>query len=301
MKKITIISIAILTVIIVSCGKDDTSSQTPQTASALFFSAYSDSLIGKVDLKNGNTVSNFAKGVASGFSISDQIGLALNTKNGDIYCSIEETNGPIYKVNSSGVATVLFNGAEANKPAGIAYNATNDRVYWINRGDGKIYSVSAAGGTATALFGGANVSARGYSLKLDEKNGKLYYANFSEIYQGNLNGTGTPTILYSIKTDTLESPSSIELDVAGNRIYWTDEDIDVVASGNLDGSGNIKILYNNATHGVSRSDGLAIDFVAGKIYWSETNTNRIRVGNLDGTGTPVTLVSSVESYNLLLK
>ena len=87
-----------------------------------------------------------------------------------------------------------------------------------------------------------------------------------------------------------------------NKIYWTDENTDVVASANLDGSGNIKILYNNATHGVSRSDGLAIDFVAAKIYWTETgNANRIRVGNLDGTGIPVTLSSRFEAYNLLLK
>ena len=298
MKKVLIIGLVILCIVIVSCGKDD---KTPQTASALFFSAYSDSLIGKIDLKNGTIDSNFARGVASGLSNTDQIGLALNTKTGDIYCSIEATNGPIYKVNNSGIATVFFSGSEADEPGGIAYSASNDRVYWINRGDGKVYSIPATGGTPTSLYGGADVNAEGYSIKLDEKNGNLYYANFDEIYKGNLDGSGTPTVLYSGKPDTLESPSSIEIDVDANKIYWTDENTDVVASANLDGSGNIKILYNNATHGVSRSDGLAIDFVAGKIYWTETgDANRIRVGNLDGTGTPVTLSSRFEAYNLLL-
>lgn len=300
MKKILIIGLSILAVAIVSCGKNE--DNTPQTASALFFSAYSDSLIGKIDLKNGAAISDFARGVASGLSTADQIGLALNTKTGDIYCSVEATNGPIYKVNSNGVATILYNGAAADEPGGIAYNASNDRVYWMNRGDGKIYSISAAGGTPAALFGGANVNAKGYSIKLDEENGKLYYANFDKIYTGNLDGTGDPTVLYSNITDTLESPSSIVLDVSGNKIYWTDEDADVLACANLDGSGNVKILYNNASHGVSRSDGLAIDFNAKKIYWTETGSiNRIRVGNLDGSETPVNLASGFESYNLVLK
>ena len=65
MKKVLIIGLVILCIAIVSCGKDD---KTPQTASALFFSAYSDSLIGKIDLID----SNFAKGVASGLPSTDQ-------------------------------------------------------------------------------------------------------------------------------------------------------------------------------------------------------------------------------------
>jgi hypothetical protein len=297
--KLSLFIIALVAISIYSCKKED--GNTPVEASALFFSVYSDSSIGKVDLKNGNTVSNFAKGVSSGFAFSDQIGLALNPQTGEIYCALELSNGPIYKVSTNGIATVLYNGVEADEPAGITYNSTNNRVYWINRGDGKVYSISASGGTPTALYGGADVDAYGYSIKLDEKNGKLYYANFDEIKVGNLDGTGTPSILYGNISDTLESPSSIVLDVDNNKVYWTDESTDVVAYANLDGSGNIKILFNNATHGVDRSDGLAIDFVSKKIYWSETNSNRIRVGNLDGTGTPVTLVSSVESYSLLLK
>lgn len=291
--------IALIAISSFSCKKDSTNS--PKDASELFFSAYNDTIIGKVDLKNGNVVSILAKGIASGITDRNLVGLALNKQTGELYCTTEETNGPIYKISSSGIVSVLYNGIEANSPAGIAYNSTNNRVYWINRGDGKIYSISASGGTPTALYGGADVEADGYSIQLDEENGKLYYANFDEIKVGNLDGTGTPVVLYSNKPDTIVQPSNIVLNVAENKIYWTDESTYVVASANLDGTGNIKILFNNAIHGVDRSDGLAIDFVAKKIYWTETNAERIRVGNLDGTGTPVTLVSSVESYSLLLK
>ncbi|MBP8193169.1 MAG: hypothetical protein KAX69_06150 [Chitinophagales bacterium] len=297
MKKIMIISLSVLAAIIISCSKDEA---TPQPASFLFFANYPDSSIGKIDLKNSNTVSTFAKGIPSGINNNITV-LALNSSTGDLYGTDEEDPGTIYKISSGGTVSVLYSGALANSPAGIAFNSVNNKVYWNSTGSGIIYSMNADGsGSPVALYGGADVDAE-YGLTLDVKNGKLYFTNFDEIYAGNLDGTGLPVILYGERTDTIESPSALVLDVDNNKIYWTDESTDVIACANLNGSGNFKILFNNATHGVERSDGLAVDFVSNKIYWSETNSNRIRVGNLDGTGTPVTLVSNVESYSILLK
>ncbi|HNI31729.1 MAG TPA: hypothetical protein PK628_02285 [Chitinophagales bacterium] len=297
-KKHVLIGIIAIATTIFSCKKEN---KEPTAASSLFYTVYSDSIIGKIDLKNGNAISNFSKGIASGLNRGSLLGLALNTNTGEIYATNEQTNGPIYKINTNGIATILYDGANADRPAGIAYSSSTNKVYWSNRGDGKMYSISASGGTPTQMFVGFD-DADGYSVKVDDKNGKIYFANFDEIFIGNIDGSGTPTVLYSDKNDTLEAPSSIELDVDNNKIYWSDEFADVVASANLDGTGNIKILFNNTTHGVDRSDGLAIDFVSKKIYWTETDgVGRIRVGNLDGSGTPITLNSGFEAYNLLLK
>ncbi len=300
MKKLLLSSLAVVTLFAASCKKDD---ESPKAATTLYYSAYGDSLVGKVDLANANALSVFSKGIADGIPSYDVIGLALNTDNGDIYLTMETTPGQILKINSAGKASVIYSGSPITEPTGIAYNPVNKQIYWVNSGDDKIYTAKADGtGTPTALFGGADVNADGYALELDTKNGKLYYSDWDDIYVGNLNGTGTPTILYEgNKTDTIQSPSSLFLDVANGRIYYTDESADVVASAKLDGSGDFQILFNYDTDGVNRSDGLAIDFVTKKIYWSETNAERIRVGNLDGSGTPTTLVSGVESYNLILK
>lgn len=304
MKNVLSSVIIVLSFFLLSCKEDTNPVAQSPIASKLFFTKSSaDTVIGKIDLKNGNTTTDFAKGSASGITGNTLVALTLNTKTGDIYVTNEEDNGPIFKLNSSGIANIFYNGVEAKSPGGIAYNSTNDKIYWINRGNGKIYSMNADGsGLPTALFGGANVNAKGYSIQLDETNNKLYYANFYKIYVGNLDGTGTPSVLYDIKTDTIESPSNIALDISNNKIYWTDEDADIVACANLDGSGNFKILYNNSIHGVNRSDGLAIDVKGGKIYWSETagSVSRIRVGNIDGSGTPVTLQSGFDCYGLLL-
>ncbi len=305
MKNVLISLVVIFSIFQISCKEEkDTAIQTP-TASKLFYTkSSSDTVIGKIDLKNGNLATDFSRGAASGLIGNSLVSLALNTKTGDIYVTNEEDNGPIFKINTNGVASIFFNGTEAKSPGGIAYNSTNDKIYWINRGNGKVYSLNADGsGSAVALYGGANVNAKGYSIQLDEVNNKLYYANFNAIYKGNLDGTGTPAVLYGFLADTIDSPSNIALDVANNKIYWTDENANVVGSANLDGTGNFKILFNNSLHGVTRSDGLAIDTKGGKIYWTETagSVSRIRIGNLNGSGTPVTLQSGFDSYGLLLK
>jgi DNA-binding beta-propeller fold protein YncE len=306
MKNVLSTAIIVYSLFIISCNEDKNPvSQTPSASKLFFTKSSADTVIGKIDLKNGNTTTDFAKGTASGLTGNTLVAITLNTKTGDIYVTNEENNGPIFKLNTNGIASIFYNGAEADSPGGIAYNTTNDKIYWINRGNGKVYSMNADGsGLPTALFGGVNVNAKGYSIQLDELNNKLYYANFYKIYVGNLDGTGTPTVLYDVKTDTLESPSNIALDVSNNKIYWTDEVANVVACANLDGTGNIKILYNNSTHGVTRSDGLAIDVKGSKIYWSETaggSISKIRMGNLNGSGTPVTLQSGFDCYGLLLK
>ncbi len=295
--KLSLFIFALLAISIYSCKKEDKNS--PVEASALFFAV--DSLIGKIDLKNSNAISDFAKGSSSGFTHETVYGMALNPNTGELYCGMQYPDGAIYKVSTTGVATLIYSGLETDAISALAYNSTNNRIYWLNENNDRIYSISASGGIPSALYGGADVDADGYSIQLDEENGKLYYANFDEIKVGNLDGNGTPVILYTDITDTIESPSNIVLNIAENKIYWTDEGADVVASANLDGTGNFKILFNNATHGVDRSDGLAIDFVAKKIYWTETDADRIRVGNLDGTGTPVTLIPNIACYSLLLK
>lgn len=304
MKKKFATYLVCISISLFSCNKENNTKNEPQPASVLYYSNSIDSSIGKIDLKNGNISTIFSKGVASGIQLPTFAAFALNTLNGEIYLSIEENPGIIYKINTIGMATVLYSGSLAKDIRGIAYNSKNNNVYWINNTGRTIYRINADGtGTPTGLYGSTNVGARSYGLALDERNGKLYFTNFDAIFVGNLDGTGIPSTLYENRNDTIEQPNGLTLDITNNKIYWTDESADVVASANLDGTGNFKILFNNTTHGVDRSDGLAIDSVAKKIYWSETasSTARIRVGNLDGTGTPTTLKSGLETYGLILK
>ena len=74
-------------------------------------------------------------------------------------------------------------------------------------------------------------------VAVDPAAGKIYWANFStsEIRVGNLDGTGTASILF---TDPAGSgPSGVAIDPAGGKIYWTNQPTDQVRVGNLNGSG----------------------------------------------------------------
>jgi hypothetical protein len=71
--KLSLFIFALLAISIYSCKKEDKNS--PVEASALFFAV--DSLIGKIDLKNSNAISDFAKGSSSGFTHETVYGMAL--------------------------------------------------------------------------------------------------------------------------------------------------------------------------------------------------------------------------------
>jgi DNA-binding beta-propeller fold protein YncE len=298
MKKLVILSI-VFTTFLISCKKD--SEPAPESASALFYTNWRDSSVGKIDLKDGNTVQVFSKGVSSGISEEGLEAITLNPATGDIYvCASSVPDDKIYKISNNGIATLLYSGTETGSLSAIAFNTSNNKLYWVNNRDNKIYIANSDGtGTPAPLFGSQLINAAGESLAIDETNSTIYFSGGLHIYVGNLNGTGTPEVLYSRITDTLVLPRALKIDPINNRLYWADEDGEFIGSANLDGTGNFKILYS-----VSGSPyGLDIDFVSKKIYWSNiySSVKNIQVANLDGSGTPTTLVNNIESYGIILK
>lgn len=296
--------LGIITFLTFSCKKDKNEEEVAQAASELYYTAWADSSVGKIELNNGNLNSIIAKGATDNIYGKGPIGITTDGTN--FYVTLEKYNGAIFKISNTGVVTLLYSGIDATKsPTGIVYNKNNKMLYWIASDVDKIYYANTSGtSTPTSLFGTTAIEAWGYGLDIDLKTNKIYFTDWDNIWVGNLDGTGTPSKLYdgdSYWPDTLNSPSSIIVDNAHSRIYYTDESTDVVAYANLDGTGNFNILFNSATDGVDRADGLAIDFVTNKIYWSETNSGRIRVGNLDGSGTPTTLLNQEDVYKILLK
>jgi len=117
--------------------------------------------------------------------------------------------------------------------------------------------------------------------------GSIYWSNGSAIQSGNLDGSGTPTTLFSGESFT----QGVAIDAAANKIYWADAINGTIRVGNLDGSGSAATMFGNET---GNPAGVAIDPGANKIYWADA-VNAIRVGNLDGSGTPSTLFNEPDS------
>ena len=82
------------------------------------------------------------------------------------------------------------------------------------------------------------------------------------------------------------NPHGIALDVAGGKMYWTDDSGNKIQRANLNGS-NIETLI---AHGLDDPYGIALDVAGGKMYWADEGANRIQRANLNGSNIE-TLVS----------
>lgn len=291
----------LLTLVLVSfsCKKDK---DEPVKAANLYFTYWDGNSVNKIDLVNT------PNSVTALFDDTDGIvnpeGIAL-TKDGFLLVT-EEENNRILKMqnNGSGNVVVLYDNTDGvDTPTGVTVDDATGTIYWCNSGTDQIMKGSLDGLTPPAtLYGGAAVINYAYGLAIDKKHGKLLVGDFYKyILSGNLDGSGTPEVLWdNTKFSGLVAPSSIFVEAGHNKIYWADESNNQVVEASLDGTGTPTVLFDG-TDGVDRPDGIAVDYNSGKIYWSETSANVVAKGSLDGTGAREVLVSGVEPYGLVLE
>ena len=91
------------------------------------------------------------------------------------------------------------------------------------------------------------------------------------------------------------NPTNIALDVAGGKIYWTEERDHRIQRANLDGT-NVQDIIT----GLYRPYGIALDIPGGKLYWMEEDDHRIRRANLDGTNVQDVVTRLNEPANIAL-
>ncbi|HEX2988368.1 MAG TPA: hypothetical protein VHS06_09375 [Chloroflexota bacterium] len=154
-------------------------------------------------------------------------------------------------------------------------------MYWAEAGVGsnRIMRANLDGSGSERLL----TTSSGYpcGLTLDLVNDQMYWLNLqtSTMYRSNLDGTGTVQVL---KTGV--SPVDLALDVAGGKVYWTENGAsypayDVIKRANLDGTGIETIVT-----GLWNPLGIALDLSARKVYWADHGQGKIQRANLDGTG-----------------
>ena len=74
--------------------------------------------------------------------------------------------------------------------------------------------------------------------------------------------------------------TGIALDLTVGKMYWIDDEADVIQRANLDGS-DVEVVV---TSGLAFPHGLAVDSVNGKLCWTHQRHGKITCSNLDGTG-----------------
>lgn len=189
-------------------------------------------------------------------------------------------------LSGGGKARKLF--SHSSQPNGVVVDPALHRMFWADTGLGEIRTADLSPkAKATTLFQGL---AEPTGVTIDPASGKIFWADAGDstrkgtIDVGNLDGTGTPKVLYGDENDA----SGVALDAATGELYWTDYNSNRIRVGNRYGSRPPETLFTDS-HGPM---GLAIDPGTGKLYWTDYAIGRLRVANLTG-GKPRTLFSAL--------
>lgn len=197
-----------------------------------------------------------------------------------------DPGGVIYRSNYDGSAVerVL---SDLRNPTGLY--VFEDKIYWATVWGAKIQKANLDGTGIEDLVIGvyppSGVSPPSpeqspFGLKIDEINRKLYWSDQGDpqgIDRSNLDGSAITNALIPIYGQSLD----LALDVANDRIYWTESHNRRILSAKLDGSSQTTLLSD-----LTNPSGIALDAVNGQLYWSEwwSATRRIFRMNTDGTG-----------------
>jgi len=169
--------------------------------------------------------------------------------------------------------------------------ASAQYLYWTDQNQDAIrYTNSFGTGPVVDLFDSTDGVDGPRGIAFDHGLELLYWTGGSftnpTIRVGNLDGTGTPTLLFT-DPDPNMSFRGIEVDRVNGKLYWAEDYYGGIYSGNTDGTG-MTILFDG-TDGVDSPTDVAIDVAGGKIYWTDPGNAAIVEANIDGSGTPTVL------------
>ncbi|MDE0018261.1 MAG: T9SS type A sorting domain-containing protein [Candidatus Poribacteria bacterium] len=237
----------------------------------------------------------------------------------------ESQRPPLYWVDADVGTLQSLTGASVDRLVPNVQNATSvavdiadNKVYWAEQtgnNSGRIRRANLNGSNVQLVRELTSVPHR---IALDTTNGTLYLTNSrGKVQRMNLNGSGFEADLIV----DLASPQGIAVDVAGGKVYWTEQTSDRtgrIRRANLNGSNvqlvreltsvphrialdttNGTLYLTNSRGKVQRMNlngsgfeadfivnlvspqGIAVDVAGGKIYWTEEG--KIRRANLDGS------------------
>jgi sugar lactone lactonase YvrE len=121
--------------------------------------------------------------------------------------------------------------------------ALAQKMYWTDGLDGRLRRADLDGTNIEDLVIGAG---RPVNIALDLANEKMFWADTvtDKIYRANLDGSGSETIItLGSPTPLLSEGYGLALDVADNKIYWTNEGHDnKIFRANLDGTDIVALV-----------------------------------------------------------
>ncbi len=192
--------------------------------------------------------------------VNSPTAVTIDNATGTIYwCN--SGSGQVMKGSADGLSAVtpLFGGqAVISYAYGIGIDKKHNKLFTSDFDEYIKVGKLDGSGTTTVLYDTSNFDQMGApsNLFVDAGHGKLYWAdeNASNIVAANIDGTGTPEVLFD-QSDGVNRADGVFVDYTAKKIYWTETNANVIARGNLDGSGMREVLISGV-----ESYGLVLDF-----------------------------------------
>ena len=152
----------------------------------------------------------------------------VDVANSRYFYSSDDASGAwVANTNGTGSATqIRSSGDPVGACHGLDYNPATNLVYVTQIRDDRISAINVATGVATTLFDSNDGVDGPRGVNIDPVNGRIYWTQFAnsngpgQIMVANLNGTGTPTVLYTTTSPNL--PHGILIDYTTNLLYWAE-------------------------------------------------------------------------------
>jgi DNA-binding beta-propeller fold protein YncE len=245
----------------------------------------------------------------TGSVIENPEGMAIDTATNRLFVanagdSSKKTFGHITAINldGSGAATFSPPGAPVDVPEGVVIDPATRMIFWANTGtepsEGSIAWANldgSAGGTLNTT--GAKVESP-YRMGLDPVAGRIYWTNtvgpLDSIAYANANNTGGGTLNLSGAT-VPKGISGYSVDPAGGRLYWIENENEIISFAGLSGGSGGDLSTTGAT--VNDPYGLAFDPTIGKFYFGNYGNSATRIGaigtlNLAGGGGAINIATA---------
>jgi DNA-binding beta-propeller fold protein YncE len=237
-----------------------------------------------------NVVVQDEKGVMSAYKMASDTA----AKHWRLYW-IERANHLIRRAELDGSKPQnVYSTGVSTQPTAIAIDAVNRKIYYTQvTAPQTISRIEFDGTNRVDLITSNLTTPRG--IALDTLHGKVYWADFAKdkIYSAPLSTVNGDANTFAILTLAAgSSPNSIVLDVAANKMYWTEEGgTGRICSASMDGS-NLQTVDDVD---VTKPVALSIDTVNGWLYF--TDRISLLVGRVKTSGLFFTAIISSQVFS----
>lgn len=195
------------------------------------------------------------------------------------------TSGRLFSRGRAGLgAALLVSTIAVLACASQALAATT--LFWTNDNSGGPISYAALGGGAPHNLSTGEGDPVGIAMDLAHH--RIYYSIRTGIDYMSLHGSAGGT--FNTTGATIDSASSLAIDPAAGKLYWTNWDGQKISWANLDGSGGGDLPITGPA--VNDPHGLVVDVKTGKLYWTNSAANTIASANLNGSDATVLPIAS---------